>query len=142
LDLNAGDVAISHGWAQETVNTVTTHGGPFSIRGDLDLYQFQFALKPYYELTSWFMLRGTWGIGVDYRDFDVRVSGLGSQNADDWSVYMLCGIGGMFHWNDICLGCDFLTKVFDDGLDVNGRYVNGSLDCGDWAFKVYVGYSF
>jgi hypothetical protein len=55
---------------------------------------------------------------------------------------MLCGIGGMFHWNDICLGCDFLTKVFDDGLDVNGRYVNGSLDCGDWAFKVYVGYSF
>ena len=142
LDLNAGDVAISHGWAQETVNTVTTRGGPFSIRGDLDIYQFQLALRPYYELTSWFMLRGTWGVGVDYRDFDVRVSGLGSQNADDWSVYMLCGIGGMFHWNDICLGCDFLTKVFDDDLDVDGRYVNGSIDCGDWSFKVYVGYSF
>ena len=100
------------------------------------------ALKPYYELTEWFMIRGTLGVGLDYRNFDVRVSGCGKSSCDDWDCYMVYGLGGLFHWNGASLGFDFLGKAFDDDLDVNSRYVSGSIDNAKWEFRVYVGYEF
>lgn len=140
--LSVGDISVSHSWGAEQTSVSRSAYGPFSIRGDLQMYEFQFALKPYYELTDWFMLRGTLGVGLDYRNLDVRVSGIGKSSEDDWDCYMVCGLGGMFHWNDICLGADFLRKVFDDDMDVNTRYVRGSVDNAVWIFRVYVGYEF
>ena len=116
--------------------------GPLSIRGDLQMYEFQLALKPYYELTDWFMVRGTLGLGLDYRNFDVKVDGHSKGSSDDWDCYMLCGLGGLFHYENVCLGVDFLRKVFDDELDVNTRYIDGSIRNANWMFRVYVGYAF
>ena len=140
--LNLDDVSITHSWGDERTRTATSSYGPFSIRGDLQMYEFQLALKPYYEITDWFMLRGTLGVGLDYRNFDVKVSGLGKDSAHDWDCYMITGLGGMFHWKDVCLGVDFLRKVFDDDIDVDTRYVNGSICNSSWMFRVYVGYEF
>ena len=55
---------------------------------------------------------------------------------------MICGLGGMSHWKGICLGVDFLRKVFDDDMDVNTRYAQGSIGNADWTLRVYVGYEF
>ena len=55
---------------------------------------------------------------------------------------MVCGLGGMFHWKDVCLGADFLRRVFDDGMDVDTRYVDGRVGGADWTLRVYVGYEF
>ena len=140
--LNLGEVSVAHRWGAEETRTETTSYGPFSVRGDLQMYEFQFALKPYYELTDWFVLRSTLGVGLDYRNFDVRVSGLGSDSERDWDCYMICGLGGMFRWEGICLGADFLRKVFDDNMDVSTRCVNGSIANASWMFRAYVGYEF
>lgn len=142
LDLKNGDVTVTHRWGAENSRSSTSLSSPFSIRGDLQMYEFQLALKPYYELTEWFMIRGTLGIGLDYRNFDVRVSGLGSETVDDWDCYMVYGLGGMFRWKGLCLGADFLGKAFDDDLDVNTQYVNGSIGNAKWGFRAYVGYEF
>lgn len=40
------------------------------------------------------------------------------------------------------MGLDFLRKVFDDDLDVNTRYVDGSIRNSNWMFRIYVGYEF
>lgn len=140
LDIN--DISVSHSWGEERTSSSKTSRNPFSIRGDLQMYEFQFALKPYYELTDWFMLRGTLGVGLDYRNFDVRASGLGRSSEHDWDCYMITGLGGMLHWDDVCLGVDFLRKVFDDGMEVDTRYVKGSIDNAKWMLRVYVGYEF
>ena len=140
--ISLDEIAVSHRWGTEKSRSTTSFSGPFSIRGDLQMYEFQLALKPYYELTEWFMIRGTFGVGLDYRNFDVKVSGLGSETVDDWDCYMVYGLGGMFHWKGICLGADFLGKVFDDDLDVDTKYVNGSIGNAKWGFRAYVGYEF
>lgn len=140
LDLD--EVSVSHRWGTERTRTRTTAYGPFTVRGDLRVFEFQLALKPYYELTEWFMVRGTVGVGLDYRRLDVRVSGLGGGSERDWDCYMVCGLGGMFHWRGVCLGADFLRRVFDDGMDVDTRYVDGRVGGADWTLRVYVGYEF
>lgn len=140
--LNLNDISVSHSWGAERTSSSSSSYGPFSIRGDLQTYEFQFALKPYYELTDWFMLRGTAGVGIDYRDLDVRVPGLGKESERDWDCYMITGLGGMFHWDDVCLGVDFLRKVFDDDMDVRTRYVNGSVGNANWMFRIYIGFQF
>ena len=140
LDLD--EVSVSHGWSAGRTRTSTAFYGPFSIRGDLQMYEFQLSLKPYYELTDWFMVRGTLGVGLDYRNLDVRVSGLGKDSERDWNCYMICGVGGMFHWENICLGADFLRKVFDDDMDVGTRYVSGGVGNAGWMLRVYAGYEF
>lgn len=140
--ISLDEISISHRWGAENSRSTTSYSSPFSIRGDLQMYEFQLALKPYYELTEWFMIRGTLGVGLDYRNFDVKVSGFGSETVDDWDCYMVYGFGGMFHWKGMCLGADFLGKVFDDDLDVDTRYVNGSIGNAKWGFRAYVGYEF
>ena len=140
--ISLDEIAVSHRWGTENSRSTTSFSGPFSIRGDLQMYEFQLALKPYYELTEWFMIRGTFGVGLDYRNFDVKVSGFGGETVDDWDCYMVYGLGGMFHWKDICLGVDFLGKAFDDELDVDTKFVNGSIGNARWGFRAYVGYEF
>ena len=140
LDLD--DISVSHGWGAERTSSSRISHGPFSIRGDLQVYEFQLSLKPYYELTDWFMVRGTLGVGLDHRRLDVRVSGQGGDSERDWDCYMITGLGGMFRWNDVCLGADFLRKVFDDGMDVDTHYVHGSVDNAKWVLRLYIGYEF
>lgn len=140
--LSTDEIDVSHRWGAERTRTATGTRGPLSVRGDLRMYEFQLALKPYYELTDWFMVRGTVGVGLDYRNLDVRVSGAGKDSAHDWDCYMITGLGGMFHWKDVCLGADFLRKVFDDDMDVNTRYVRGEIGNANWMLRVYVGYEF
>ena len=140
--ISPSEISIVHQWGTESTRSSISSYGPFSIRGDLQMYEFQLALKPYYELTDWFMLRGTLGLGLDYRNFDVKVSGLGKDSAHDWNCYMITGIGGMCHWDNVCVGLDFLRKVFDDDLDVDTRYVDGSIGNPGWILRVYLGYEF
>lgn len=140
--ISPGEISISHQWGAETSSSSTSVNGPFSIRGDLQMYEFQLALKPYYELTEWFMVRGTFGVGVDYRKFDVEVDRSRKESSRDWDCYMLCGVGGMFHHENFCLGFDFLRRVFDDDLRIDTNSVDGTIRNSNWMFRVYVGYEF
>ena len=138
----AGGVTTSHRLVGGSESTSVTPGGLVSLRGDLQMYEFQLALKPYYEVTDWFALRGTLGVGLDHRRFDVSASGLGRDSERDWNCYMVCGLGGLFSWDRFCLGADFLRKVFDHDMDVDTKYVCGSVGNANWMLRVYVGYEF
>lgn len=138
----AGGVSTAHRWEGESERRTVSSGGLVSLRGDLQMYEFQLALKPYYEVTDWFALRGTLGVGLDHRRFDVSASGLGTSSEHDWNCYMVCGLGGMFRWERFCLGADFLRKVFDHDMDVDTKYVRGSVGNANWMMRVYVGYDF
>ncbi len=140
--LDLSDVSVSHGWTDGALETSTTRSGPFSLRGDLQTYEFQFALQPYYEVTDWFAVRGTLGVGVDYRRLGVEFDGRGDGTARGWDYYMVVGLGGMFRWKGVCLGADVLRKEFSDGLDVDTRHVRGTVDAEGWILRAYVGYEF
>ena len=143
LSLGGADgVTTSHRLVGGSESRSVSPGGLVSLRGDLQMYEFQLALKPYYEVTDWFALRGTLGVGLDHRRFDVSASGLGSDSERDWNCYMICGLGGMFRWERFCLGADFLRKVFDHDMDVDTKYVQGSVGNANWMLRVYVGYEF
>lgn len=140
LDLSG--VSVSHGWTDGASSSTTTRSGPFSLRGDLQTYEFQLALRPYYELTDWFVVRGTLGAGVDYRRLGVEFDGRGDGTAHGWDCYMVLGLGGMFRWEGVCLGADVLRKEFSDGLDVDTRHVRGTVDSEGWILRAYVGWEF
>ena len=140
--VSMGDMSVAHRWGPESVRSTSTSYGPFSVRGDLQMYEFQLALKPYYDLTESFMLRGSLGVGLDYRKFDAEMDGFGKDSSRDWDCHMLCGVGGMYHHGGFCLGVDFLRKVFDDDLHVDTDYVEGSVRSSNWILRAYVGYEF
>ena len=143
LSLGGADgVRTTHRWEEGGERRTVSSGGLVSLRGDLQMYEFQLALKPYYEVTDWFALRGTLGVGLDHRRFDVSASGIGRSSEHDWNCYMVCGLGGMFRWERFCLGADFLRKVFDHDMDVDTKYVRGSVGNANWTLRAYVGYEF
>ncbi len=143
LSLGGADgVSATHRWEGGAERRSVSSSGAVSLRGDLQMYEFQLALRPYYDVTDWFSLRGTLGAGLDYRRFDVSASGLGRSSERDWDCYMVCGLGGMFRWGRVCVGADFLRKVFDHDMDVDTKYVSGSVGNADWMLRAYVGYEF
>ena len=144
LDLDGGDVSISHHLADESTTL-----SPLRMRGDYEELEMIFALKPWYDLTDWFRIQATIGAAVSRMHFKFDAFGGGNmaayssrQRFDDWSVYGVGGLGGMFRFEDFCLGFDFLARFLDNAMKIDGRNVHGTIDRGGWFFRVYVGYEF
>ena len=64
----------------------------------------------------------------------------GASSERDWNCYMVCGLGGMFRRERFCIGADFFRKVFDHDMDVDTKYVSGSVGNANWMLRAYVGY--
>ena len=148
LDLGAGDVTVSHRWANERTSS---HTSTLSLRtrGDYEEIEMVFALRPRYDVTDWFRVQGTLGAAVSRTHFAFDVYGRGDggsysgrQRFDDWGVYGVGGLGGTFPYAGVCLGFDFLARFLDDEIKINGRDVHGAVDRGNWMFRVYAGYEF
>ena len=141
LDLDGGDVSVSHRWANES-----TLSSPLRMRGDYEELEMIFALKPWYDLTDWFRVQATLGAAVSRAHLKFGVSGTSPstshQRFDEWSVYGVGGLGGMFRFEDFCLGFDFIARFLDNAMKIDGRDVHGTIDRGGWFFRVYVGYEF
>lgn len=138
--ISVSDISVSHGWGARKSRATRAITGPFAICGDLEMYEFQLGVKPYFELTDWFLIRAIAGLGLDYRRFDVRFGDFGSDAVNDWDVYMVLGAGAMIRWDCFCIGADFLKKAFDDDMDIDTSFLNGKIGTADWVLKVYAGY--
>jgi len=116
------------------------------MRGDYEELEMIFALKPWYDLTDWFRVQATLGAAVSRAHLKFGVSGTSPstshQRFDEWSVYGVGGLGGMFRFEDFCLGFDFIARFLDNAMKIDGRDVHGTIDRGGWFFRVYVGYEF
>ena len=118
--------------------------------GDYDSEELALLVRPWFDVTDWFRLVGSVGVGVSRAAFDFTIDGYSngkrpyhdSEKFDDWDVYGLAGAGLLFHYDGYCLGCDFFARFFDDDLDVDGRSVQGEIRREEWTLRAYLGYEF
>ena len=144
LDLSGGDITVSHRWANQSSYS---RSSSYRLRasGDYEELEMMFAAKPFWEVTDWFRVRGTLGVAVSRTHFTFDVDGpeySSRQRFDDWAVYGVGGLGGMFSWKGVCLGFDVLARFLDDDIEIRGRDVRGSVERSPWMLTVYVGYAF
>lgn len=144
LNLGAGDVAVSHRWAN-TSSSASSLSRSLYVEGDYEEIEMTFAAKPFWDVADWFRVRGTLGVAVSRAHFKFDVDGNGyssRQRFDDWSAYGVAGIGGMFRWKGLCLGVDVLARFLDDDVEIRGRDVRGTVDRAPWMLTVSLGYEF
>jgi len=134
---------------RQIANPDVNGGSSIHARGDYDELELLLTLRPYYDVTDWFRIYGTVGAVVSRGEFDLDMTiGKGgsyerrSYEYADWDVYGIAGLGGMFRYQNFTLGLDFLARFFDDDIDVDNKYLRGSVERGDWLFKLAVGYEF
>ncbi len=144
LDLDGGDVTVSHRWANQSSSS---RSSSYDLRaaGDYEELEMTFAVKPFWEVTDWFRVRGTLGVAVSRTHFVFDVDGPGyssRQRFDDWAVYGVGGLGGAFTWKDVSLGVDVLARFLDDDIEIRGRDVHGSVERSPWMLMVSLGYAF
>lgn len=148
LNLGGGDVLVTHRWAN---GPGASSSSSYSLRakGDYSETELVVAAKPWWEPVDWFRVQGTLGVAVAraHAKFDVEGHGAGTayssrQRFDDWFVYGVGGLGGMFRYRRICLGFEFLARFLDDGMKIHGRDVSGRIDRGHGMFRVYFGWEF
>lgn len=127
-----------------------THAVWADARADWEELELAWTLKPYYDVTDWFRVVGTFGAGVSRGalDFEMAMRGDGGaargagERFREWTVYGVGGLGGMFRYSHMCVGFDFLARFLGDDMDVDGRSVRGKVERGDWTFRVYGGVEF
>lgn len=134
---------------RQIANPDVIGGSAISARGDYSELELILSLRPYYDVTDWFRLYATAGLVVSRGEFDldlaVNQNGTGfyrSRDFSEWDVYGIAGLGGQFSYKDFTLGFDFLARFLQDDIDVNDRYVHGSVERGSWLFRVMLGYEF
>ncbi|MBQ9432110.1 MAG: hypothetical protein IJU44_11235 [Kiritimatiellae bacterium] len=93
------------------------------VSGDYEETELTFAVKPFWDVTDWFRVRGTLGAVVSRTHFVFDVYGRGDgadysyrQRFDDWAVYGVGGLGGMFSHKGVCLGFDVIAHFLDDEI--------------------------
>lgn len=114
----------------------------YNASGDYRELEMLFMFRPWYEITDWWRVYAEVGVGVSWGRFDATVSGMGDEDFSQWDCYGVTGLGTAFRYDDWTLGIDFLGRFLRDDLDVDGRYVSGSIERSDWGFRVMLGYEF
>ena len=140
---------ISHSWVTDSASSRSASLYARS-NGDYDEQELALLLRPWFDVTEWFRLVGTLGVGLSRAAFDFSIDGYtggrsvyhDSQKFDSWDVYGIAGLGGMFSYDAYCLGVDFMAKFLDDDLDIDGRSVEGKISRESWTCRVYIGYEF
>ena len=145
LDLNSGDVTVSHRWESLASSSSSSTLSVYT-KGDYEEIDLTLSVKPYFELTDWFRVQGTLGVEISRSsaEFDTWATGgyRNHEKFDRWRACGIAGIGGVFSYSDALVGFDFLARVFDDDMSIHGENVDGRLERAPWLFKVYVGYEF
>lgn len=140
--LKLSNVGLTTETFTETTETMTRR---FSASGDYQELEMLFMFCPWYEITDWWRVYAEVGVGVSWGRFDASFSGNGisaKEKFSQWDCYGVAGLGTAFRYDDWTLGIDFFGRFWRDDLDVDGRYVSGSIERSDWGFRVMLGYEF
>ena len=118
--------------------------------GDYREYSIELLARPWWEPWEWLRVFGSVGVEISRREFEWSMSVAGtdgthyseSGEARDWRVLGLLGGGFALQWADFVLAGEALWRFGGDDLEVSGRTVNGSIESGDWGFRLSLGYEF
>ena len=127
-----------------------TTSGRVWAEGDYEELELALVARPYYDVSNWFRLYATVGVAASYMRFkyESTVSANGrsvshrSHTYDDWDVYAVAGLGAMFSYERYSLGFDFLARLWADPLTFDTDSMRGSVERGDWTFRVWFGIEF
>ena len=147
--MGIGSANISYG-SRVNGRTSTVSSMYLDSKADYDEIELTLTLKPYYDVTEWFRVVGTFGAAVSrgHLDFDMWATSNGkriysnSESFRQWDCYGIGGLGGMFHYAHMCLGFDFLARFLDRDIEINSPDVSGHLERANWMFRVYAGVEF
>ena len=141
VSLSANPTPVPGSIGGGTVNAASS----FDASGDYRELEMLFMLRPWYEIKDWWRVYAEVGVGVSWGRFDASFHSEGisaKEKFTQWDCYGVAGLGTVFLYDDWTLGIDFLGRFWRDDLDVDGRYVSGSIERSDWGFRVMIGYEF
>jgi len=124
--------------------TVNRYNG-FVASGDYQELEMLLMLRPWYEITDWWRVYAEIGVGVSWGYFESDINGSGLAYSEDfskWDCYGVAGIGTMLRYGMFDISLDLFGRFLRDDMDIDGRYVNGSIDRSDWCLRVMVGVEF
>ena len=143
--INGGAVSIS---STSSVRRDSAFGSMDS-KADYENIEFMLLARPYYDVTSWLRVIGTIGLAVSRQELDFVSTMMRdgrsqdySRTFDGWNVYGVAGLGAAAHYKGLMLGVDAFARFLDGDLDVDDRYVEGSVSRGTWVGRLTIGYSF
>lgn len=121
----------------------------YSADGDYEELEFVVALKPWYQVTDWLKLMGTFGLATSRGEFSYGFSMTmnnattkHSEDIDEWDVYGIAGAGIMLEYDCLNLTLDFIGRFGQDDFEVDGDYVQGEIERGSWYTRLLLGVEF
>ena len=135
-----------------TTISQTTSSSDFSVSGsgDYEEWEISLMLKPWWEVTEWWRLTGTIGVGVTRSEFEGVVNGVltgsGTYSArnsyHEWNCYGIAGLGTMFRVWRLDLSFDVLARFLQDDMSIESDMFSGSISKPNVIFCSSLGFEF
>lgn len=142
-------------WSDFGVGSMTyaSSAAPYTISatGDYEEFEFALMLRPWWEVTDYWRLTGTLGVGLTRSEFDYAVHasfGDGGRYSahrsyDDWNCYGIAGLGTVVRvWKKVDISLDFLARFCQDDMHIHNETVNGTIEKPSYMLRIAVGYEF
>ena len=141
-------------WSDFGPNTIeqTSTPGSYSISasGDYEEWDILLLLKPWWEVTDFWRLTGTVGVGVARSEFESVVSAtFGNGGAyssrktfDEWRGYGVAGLGTVFRCWRLDISLDVLARFGQDDMTVKSEALSGKIERPDLVLCAAVGFEF
>lgn len=147
LGVGQGDIGFDSGWTYP-INSSGMYGT--NVSGDYGEIELSAIFRPWYEITDWWRVFGSLGLGVGYGSFDFEMrtimEGKRVYNVDTtenkWGMYGLVGGGTIFRLWDFDLSTELLYRFGQNDIEFDNNYVSCSLEKPSFVLRIAVGYEF
>ena len=141
-------------WGDFGPNTVeqTSTSGSYNISasGDYEEWDILLMLKPWWEVTDFWRLTGTVGLGITRSEFESAVSATfgngGSYSShktfDEWRCYGVAGLGTVLRYGRFDLSLDVLARFCQDDMKVKSEAISGKIEKPNLVLCAAVGFEF
>jgi len=138
-------------FGEDTISASTERlGYNVNASGDYEEWELSFMLRPWYEVTDWFRVNVTAGLGLTRSEFDYSVLAAmgGGRNhsihssEEEWRAYGLLGAGVLLRAWMFDVSCDVLARLGQSDMDINGEAVRGKVEKPDLFVRLAVGFEF
>ena len=141
-------------WSDLGPNTISASTERFGYNvdasGDYEEWELSFMLRPWYEVTDWFRVNVTAGLGVTRSELDYSVLAVLDEvgphsihgNEDEWRAYGILGAGVLLRAWMFDVSCDVLARLGQSDMDIDGVALHGKVEKPDLFVRIAIGFEF
>ncbi len=122
-----------------------------NVQGDYSSYDLYATIEPYWEASEWLRLNARLGLGIVSSEFDASATftengksvWAGSESFDDTAVCAIVGVGAGVNITErlfIRAAADWYLGM--DDMEIDGTFVQGKIERGDFVWRAEVGVRF